>query len=321
MEKKKPYKDSAKEQFIAARDDREYIFLMDEDRYRGVILNGVRLVNEMRANHGLGILETLILGQAYMAVLLMAANEKHGTRLRLQIECDGPVKRLIVEADSFGEVRGYLGQAPIPIEKPLESFDTSEFFGNGTLSVTRYLPEAKTPFTGQVALKHGNLALDLAEYYLQSEQTSTAFNLSISFDKEGEVDGAGALLVQAMPGSDHQNDVVMAAMVENLPSISKRFAQGVTPKEFVEDQMLIFKPRFLQDQRVEFFCRCTRDRMNTLLKMLPETERDDILANGPFPVEINCHFCGTQYHFNQEELEALFKQPTLIPKTDSDGKN
>ena len=311
MEKKQPYGASPKEQLIAARDDRLYTFLLENDTYRGVILNGVRLVNEMRANHNLGILETLILGQAYMAVLLLAANLKDGARVRLQIECDGPVKRLIAEADSFGEVRGYLGQVPIPIEKPLESFDTKAFFGNGTLAVTRYLPDAKTPFTGQIALKHGNLAMDLAEYYLQSEQTSSAFNLSVSFDKEGVVDGAGALMVQALPGSEHQHDVVMATVVENLPSLGQSFAKGVNPKEFVADQFQIFQPRFLADQRVEFFCRCTRDRMATLLKMLPEDERVDILENGPFPVEIVCHFCGSEYRFDKDELTRLFNEPKL----------
>lgn len=306
MEKKQLYGGDAKAQLIAARDDRLYTFLLQDDTYRGVILNGVRLVNEMRANHGLGILETLILGQAYMATLLLAANLKDGARLRLQIECDGPVKRLITEADSFGEVRGYLAQVPIPIDKPLESFDTAPFFGKGTLSVTRYLPDAKTPFTGQVALRHGNLAMDLAEYYLQSEQTTSTFNLSVSFDKDGEVDGAGALMVQAMPGAEHKHDVVMATVVENLPSIGQSFAKGITPKDFVADQFQIFSPRFLEDRRVEFFCRCTRDRMTRLLQILPAAEREDILANGPFPIEIYCHFCGTQYSFDKPELENLF---------------
>lgn len=303
---KQPYGENVKAQLIAARDDRLYTFLLQDDTYRGVIVNGVRLVNEMRANHNLGILETLILGQAYMAALLLASTLKDGARLRLQIECSGPVKRLIVEADSFGAVRGYLGHVPIPIDKPLESFDTAPFFGTGTLAVTRYLPDAKTPFTGQVALKHGNLAMDLAEYYLQSEQTSSAFNLSISFDKEGNVNGAGALMVQAMPGSDHQHDVVMATLVENLPSIGKSFADNVTPKDFVEDQFMIFKPRFLADHRVEFFCHCSRDRMAQVLQMLPEEERLDILEHGPFPIEMTCQFCGTTYTFDLPELKHIF---------------
>ena len=306
MEKKQPYGDGPKEQLLAARDDRLYNFMLQDGAYRGVIINGVRLANEMRANHGLGILETLILGQAYMAALLLSSSLKDGARLRLQIECHGPVKRLIVEADSYGTVRGYLGHVPIPIDKPLESFDTAPFFGEGTLAVTRYLPDAKAPFTGQVALKHGNLAMDMAEYYLQSEQTSSAFNLSISFDKEGNVNGAGALMVQAMPGADHSSDVVMATLVENLPSIGQSFAKGVTPKDFVADQFMVFNPNFLADHRVEFFCNCSQDRMISVLKMLPEKEQVDILKHGPFPIEMSCQFCGTTYTFGHAELTKIF---------------
>lgn len=306
MEKKQPYGADAKAQLIAARDDRLYNFLLNDDHYRGVIINGVRLVNEMRANHNLGLLETLILGQAYLAALLLSASLKDGARLRLHIECQGPVKSLTVEADSYGAVRGYLGRVPIPVDKPLESFDTASFFGQGTLAVTRYLPGAKSPFTGQVALKHGNLAMDLAEYYLQSEQTSSAFNLSISFDKEGNVNGAGALMVQAMPGADHSSDVIMAAVVENLPSIGQSFARGVTPKDFVADQFMVFQPRFLADHRVEFFCHCAQDRMVNVLQMLPEAEKADILKNGPFPLEMTCQFCVTGYAFDHTRLSNIF---------------
>lgn len=306
MKKTQPYGVDAKAQLIAARDDRLYNFLLKDDNYRGVIINGVRLVNEMRANHNLGLLETLILGQGYLAALLLSASLKDGARLRLQIECQGPVKSLTVEADSYGAVRGYLARVPIPIEKPLESFDTAPFFGQGTLAVTRYLPGAKTPFTGQVALKHGNLAMDLAEYYLQSEQTSSAFNLSVSFDKEGNVNGAGALMVQAMPGSDHNSDVVMATVVENLPSLGQSFARGITPKDFVADQFMVFKPRFLADHRVDFFCHCSQDRMINVLQMLPEAEKLDILQHGPFPLEMACQFCGTSYAFDHGQLSGFF---------------
>lgn len=306
MEKKQLYGADAKEQLIAARDDRLYNFLLKNDTYRGVVINGVRLINEMRANHNLGILETLILGQAYLAALLLSSTLKDGARLRLQIECQGPVKRLVAEADSYGAVRGYLGHAPIPIDKPLESFDTAPFFGPGILAVTRYLPDAKTPFTGQVALKHGNLAMDLAEYYLQSEQTSSAFNLSISFDKEGNVNGAGALMIQAMPGSSHSSDVIMASVVENLPSIGQTFAKGVKPKDFVADQFMIFEPRFLADHRVEFFCNCSKNRMLSVLQMLPEEEKLDMLEHGPFPIEMTCQFCGTSYSFDHAQLTEIF---------------
>jgi molecular chaperone Hsp33 len=66
MQKKKPYGETLKEQLLAGARDRLYNFLLADGAVRGVILNATRVVNEMRANHELGILETLVLGRVYL---------------------------------------------------------------------------------------------------------------------------------------------------------------------------------------------------------------------------------------------------------------
>jgi molecular chaperone Hsp33 len=76
MIKKKPYGNDLKAQLKAAAKDKIHRFTLSGGTIRGEILHGNRLVNEMRANHGLGILETLVLGHAYMAAALMCANLK-----------------------------------------------------------------------------------------------------------------------------------------------------------------------------------------------------------------------------------------------------
>lgn len=95
----------------------------------GGIINGTIMINEMRANHRLGILETLVLGHAYIACGLMSAQLKGADRITLQVDCTGPVKGFIVESSAFNEVRGYLKNVPVPVDKPLEDFDLSPFFG------------------------------------------------------------------------------------------------------------------------------------------------------------------------------------------------
>ena len=212
MKKKKLYGNTIKEQYLAGAKDRLHNFLLADGSVRGVIINGTRMVNEMRANHELGILETLVLGRAYLGVGLMSADLKGNDRISIKIECSGPIKGVIVEANAFGEVRGFLENVPIPINRPMENFDLSPFFGAGFLSVIRMIEDAKQPFTGQIALEYGNIAQDLANYFLKSEQIPTAFNLSIKYDKSGEVTGAGGLFLQAMPGSED----ALAAELEEL---------------------------------------------------------------------------------------------------------
>jgi hypothetical protein len=50
MQKKKPYGYTLKEQLRAGAGDRLYNFLLAEGAIRGLIINGIRMVNEMRVN-------------------------------------------------------------------------------------------------------------------------------------------------------------------------------------------------------------------------------------------------------------------------------
>jgi molecular chaperone Hsp33 len=224
----------------------------------------------------------------------------------LQINCSGPIKGLSVEANAFGEVRGYLKRVPIPIDRPLDDFDLSRFFGAGLLSVTKTLQDAKQPFTGQVELRYGNIAQDLAHYYWASEQIHTALNLSIKFDKNGEVTGAGGLFLQAMPHAGDRLTAELEALVLSLPSLGEVFTGEQTPETVVQGVFASYSPNFLSDRRVEFMCHCNRERLHSVLTMLPINDLRDLRDNGPFPIEMRCHNCNTAYAFSREEMEEIY---------------
>lgn len=306
MQKKKPYGDTLKEKLLAGARDRLHKFVVADGAVRGVIMNGTRMINEMRANHELGILETLVLGRAYLGVGLMSADLKSNDRVSLKIDCSGPIRGLVVEANAFGEVRGFLKRVPIPIDKPMESFDLSPFFGAGFLSVTKNIEDAKQPFTGQVTLEYGNIAKDLAYYYLTSEQIPTAFNLGIKFDTDGQVTGAGGLFLQAMPQADDDLAESMEARVTGLPSLGEVFSGEEDPEALIAEAFKDYSPKFLANHRIEFMCHCNRKRLHNLLTLLPIDELKDMRDNGPFPVEINCHYCSTPYQFTRQDIVEIY---------------
>ena len=306
MKKEKPFGETLKEQLLASARDRLHNFMLADGRIRGVIINGTRMVNEMRSNHKLGILETMVLGRAYLGIGLMSANLKGNDRVSLKIECSGPIKGLTVESNAFGEVRGFLNNNSIPIQKPMEDFDLSPFFGAGFLTVTRHLQDAKQPFTGQVILKYGNIAMDLAYYYLTSEQIPTAFNLSIKYDRDGNVTGAGGLLLQAMPDAEDNIITDLENRVPDLPSLGILFSGDHEPKDIIRNEFGNYHPKFLSEQRVEFMCHCNQDRLKNLITLLPIDELKDIRENGPFPLEIHCQFCNTPYLFSREEIQKIY---------------
>ncbi len=305
MIKKKIYGNTLKEQLLASAKDRLYNFSLAGGTVRGVIMNGTRMINEMRTNHELGILETLVLGRAYLGIGLISTNLKGNDRISLQIDCSGPIKGLFVEANAFAEVRGFLKRLPIPIDKPMENFDLSPFFGAGFLEVTRHLQDAKQPFIGKVVLEYGNIAKDLANYYLTSEQIPTAFNLSIHFDKEGNVTGAGGLFLQAMPGAGDEITAGLENLISEFPSMGVVFSKGSNPEELIHDVFHKYSPKFLANRRVEFMCHCNKDRVRSLLTLLPVKEIKDILEKDPFPVELRCHHCNTPYLFSKTDIRQI----------------
>jgi molecular chaperone Hsp33 len=307
MIKKSSHGKSLKEQLLAAAKDRLYHFTLANDTVRGVILQGTQMVREMRANHELGVLETLVLGHAYIGAALMSATLKGNDRLSLLFECSGPIRGLTVESNAFGEVRGYLKHLPIPVEKPLENFDLAPFFGAGFLTVTRYLESAKQPFSGKVMLQYGNIAEDLAHYYVTSEQIPTALHLSIRFDKEGNPLGAGGLLIQALPGATEETIRAMEEKVRALSSLGTDFSNGLLPETLINAEFKEHAPRILANRRIEFMCHCNEPGVKSLLRMLPKTDLTDLIENGPFPVEMRCHHCNTVYEFDREVIVDIYQ--------------
>jgi molecular chaperone Hsp33 len=305
MKKVKLYGNTLKEQLIASRRDRLYSYLLADETIRCVVLNATRMVNEMRWNHGLGVLETLALAHAYMGIALMSSSLKGNDRIGMQIECSGPIKGLSVEANAYGEVRGYLKQVPIPLTEPVQSFNLSPFFGAGFLSVTKFLEDSKQPFIGKVMLEHGTVAKDLALYHLMSEQIATAFSLSVKFDRDGEVIGAGGMMFQALPGADDKLLEELEQLIGSLPSIGKAVIDPDFPQQWVSKHFEELDPRELDQRGVEFMCHCSHKRIRHMLLMLKPEDLDEMAHNGPFPIQVRCHYCNTSYDFDQQQMKAI----------------
>jgi len=281
------------------------IFLLAGSTYRGSLLQGTRLVNQMRANHGLGIMETLILGHGYLAAGLLTSLVKGNDRIRLDVSCDGPVRGISVDSNARGEIRGYLQVSNLKIDTPQVSFDTSPFIGNGTLTVTRHIEGAKHPVSGHVRMKHGALARDLANYFLISEQKPTAISLSVHFDHDGSVTGAGALFIQALPESDQSAAPDLDEAVRALPSLGSLLAEGDTPAHIINTLLADFNPEIIGSRGAEMSCPCGRDRFGRYIGSLPEDELDDILSTGPLPLKVTCHYCSSTYFYEREDVEML----------------
>lgn len=310
MIKKDIFGNSTKKQLKAAQNDRLYSFLLSNGSIRGAIVKSTRMINEMRANHDLGIVETLLLGHTYIAAALLTSNLKSKDRISISIKCSGPVKGIDVESNVFGEVRGFLKNSHIDINNPEKIKSLSQFFGAGFLTVTKYLEDAKNPYSGQIMIEHGSIAKDLANYFLQSEQTPTGFKLSINFDSKGEVTGAGGIFLQAMPDAHDGKLVKAEKILQDIESSDKNFSNqifsdNINPKNLILKKFEELNPVFIGNRRVEFFCRCNKKKMSNYVSKLPEKDIDDIMADSSTPLEITCHHCNSVYGFSKEEIKKF----------------
>ncbi len=305
MIKKDIFNQDVKARFKAAARDRVHRFVMADSKIKGAMVHATLMVNEMRASHELGPVETLILGQAYIAGALLSTTLKGEDRISLSIECSGPIKGLDVEANGYGEVRGFLKTPEIVASDSAHTQSLSALFGAGFLTVTKYLEDARHPYSSRVHLVHGTIAQDLAAYFLESEQIPTGLNLSVVFDENQVVTGAGGIFLQGMPGADLQSLDIAEQILGQMDPPGQTLARGKSVEDVVMETFAPLSPRLLDQTRVSFFCRCSRERMQGYLKNLSPDVRTDILENGPFPLEIRCHHCNSVYHFTRKNLSQI----------------
>ena len=296
-----------KEHITSLPPDGREVFLIADDTVRLSVVSATTMVNQMRANHRTGLLETYVLGQGYIAGALLSSTVKGKDRVQLDIECGGPIGGMAIEAWASGAVRGYLRHNPIPLKKPLESLDTSLLYGPGFLTITKILEGSKTPFSGQIMLENGNLAKDLAVYFQESEQTPSLFYLSLKFDEKGRVWGAGGLFLQALPGCKDETLEILQKKSSELSALGSALGEGMSAKEYGMKEFGAFNPRHISHIPTGFSCPCSKEHFEEYLKSLPETEKKGIL-DGNFPLVLECFNCGTDYSFTKTETENLFRE-------------
>ncbi len=281
------------------------IFLLGDGALRGAFFHGTRFVAQLRAQHRLGLLETMVLGQASLAGALLIPTMKGHDRAIFRYDTNGPAAGFSVEASSEGYVRGFLLQDPIPVERAPESWDLAPYFGDGILSVIRFPEGAREPMTGSIEIRHRNIARDLTEYFLVSEQTQTAINTGIQFDRDGRVAGAGALFLQVMPGADPELVSAAERAFAAAPSLGSWFAEGGDREDIIYGLFRGMKPSAVLDRAIRFDCPCSREKFAAHLQNLDRAELADMAENGPDPLEVVCHNCGSVYTWSRAEVRSL----------------
>ena len=274
---------------------------------RGLACVTTSLVDEVCKRHGTLPTASAALGRALTAGTLMGAMMKTGQRLALRFEGNGPLKKILVEADSDGSVRGYVGDPQVHQLRKDGGLDVAGALGRaGFLTVAKDLG-LKEPYRSTVQLHSSEIAEDLALYMVESEQIPSAVGLAEFVEPDGTVSAAGGFLIQAVPPVDPAVVDELMTRIEQLPPLSELLKSGKTPEEILE--LLFAGVPFvtLEKRALGFACSCSRERIERVLLSMGKDELVS-LREEQKGADVACEFCGEHYLFDEADLDRLLAE-------------
>ena len=249
---------------------------------------------------------TAALGRLLAGASMMGnALKEEAASLTLQIKGGGPLGTLLAVSDHEGNVRGTVENpaADIPLRED-GKLDVGAAVGNqGTLTVIRDL-RMKEPYVGSVGLLWGEIAEDIALYFVESEQIPTACGLGVLVDRDQSVLSAGGYLVQLLPGAGEETAEQLEASLRSAGPVTEMLKADPDPETLLRRALPGLELKVLEKRPIAYRCDCSRERMERALISLGREElRAMIDEQGG--AELTCRFCDNVQKFSKEELEDL----------------
>lgn len=276
---------------------------------KAVAVTGRDLVERARNLHTLLPMATAALGRTLLGASMMGdmLKEQQGS-LTLQIKGGGPLGTVLAVSDCDGNVRGYVQNPHVDLmEKYRGKLDVGAAVGTeGTLTVLKDIG-LKEPYIGSIGLFSGEIADDLAMYFVESEQIPTACALGVLVDTDQSVTAAGGYLIQLLPGAGEDTIAKIEAGVQRLGSVSHALAGGLDGEGLLRAVLDGFGLEILEKHPVEYRCYCSRDRVTRALISMGREELSSLIAEQG-KAELSCQFCDQVYHYTGAQLEEILQE-------------
>ncbi len=264
-------------------------------------------VGEICKRHDTLPTATAALGRGITAGALMGAMLKTGQRVAMRFEGNGPLKKIVIEADSDGSVRGYVGDPKVHLLRPDGALDVNNALGRaGFLTVAKDLG-LKEPYRGTVQLYTSGIGEDLALYLVESEQIPSAVGIAEFIAQDGTVAAAGGFLIQAVPPVDPLVVEELMTRIEQLPPLSELLHKGGTPEQILEQLLSGIPYDVLEKRSIGFACSCSRERIERVLLSMGKKELTS-MKKEQHGTEVTCEFCGERYRFDESDLDRILNE-------------
>jgi len=278
---------------------------------KAVAISATDMVERARQIHDTWPVATAALGRLLMGASMMGNMMKtEDGSVTLRVNGGGPLGTLTAVSDCEGNTRGFVHNGAVDVPRKAHAkLDVGAAVGDqGDLTVIRDVG-MKEPYVGSVQLVGGEIAEDIAAYFVESEQIPTACALGVLIAPDQSVQVAGGYLIQLLPGADDWVITCIEAGIGEVGAVSTHLANGLSAKEVVEKVLSDFELEVLETTPVEYRCYCSRERVSRALISMGREELESLIEEQG-EADLTCQFCDRIYHYNKEQLEELLRQAT-----------
>mmetsp|Transcript_14448 Transcript_14448/g.31295 ORF Transcript_14448/g.31295 Transcript_14448/m.31295 type:complete len:333 (+) Transcript_14448:52-1050(+) len=274
-----------------------------------LVVDATNLVSEAARRHKTAPTATAALGRLLIGTMLMSSFRKDDEMLQITFRGDGPLGQAMAVADTRGNVKGKVDNPEA--DPPLRDdgkLNVGMAVGSGVVAVVRSHPLQPQPYTGLVPIVSGEVAEDLANYLVDSEQTNSALGLGVCLNRDCSLKSAGGFLVQVLPFCSEETLVTLEKNLSGLPSVTQMLNSGMTPLDITNRILDGLGSSPHSQTMVPRYGPCEpealKKRMMRAVASLGEAEVRDIMRTEG-KIEVSCEFCNEQYQFKEEDILQL----------------
>ena len=269
------------------------------------VIEGRDIVERARQIHKLSPTASAALGRTLCAASILGDLMKEDdASVTLRINGGGPLGSVVAVSDCGGNVRGYVDVpgCDLPL-RPDGKLDVGGAVGkDGLLTVSRDIG-LKEPYIGSTTLVSGEIAEDLTQYFVESEQVPAAAGLGVLVDTDCSIRAAGGFLVQLMPGAPEELITTLEDNIFYMDALTTILAED-GPEEVLRQVMKGLEPRIVETHAADYRCTCSRERIFTALCSIGREAINELAAEEK-DVDVTCQFCGRSYAFYPAELREM----------------
>lgn len=275
-------------------------FLFDQHNIRGELVGLDQSFQEVLKRHEYPREVQLLLGEFMAATALLASTIKFEGSLVMQLSSNGQVRTLMAECDHQSGLRA--------IARYNDDFNASEPLVETGQIVISIIPDKGAKYQGIISYdERAGLAEAIEGYFTQSEQIRTRLWLACDGTK------ASGYMVQAMPEAADSHSLHLGEADQDSWDRICHLSTTLSDEELLtlDNQTLLYRlfheeeVRLFEDKPLEFRCSCSRERSGAAVTQLDLEDAKALIEEMGY-IAADCQFCNTQYHFNAQDIDALF---------------